>query len=236
MRGIGGRSRKYLVAMALPATLALALGPPSLANATTASSMGSVGGPPASTVIRYPAKTDIQIRAYWTPRRLRVAAAHPLPMPSARARPRVSRRPESEGEPLSAPGRPPHPGAAGQASPQALPGPNSRVWTQHGAMPATTIGKLFFTTPAGHPASCTATVITAPNKSTIWTAGHCVNSGPQKWNNNFIFYPDRHNGISPFGGWTWKKMSTPGGWTHLHLFTLDYSAIALNKNGTGGKM
>jgi V8-like Glu-specific endopeptidase len=113
-------------------------------------------------------------------------------------------------------------GAAGSA--QA--GRDSEVWTSHGVMPARTVGKLFFRTPRGD-SSCTATVITAPNRRTIWTAGHCVADGEGTWYSLFRFHPDRLNGASPYGAWDWRVAAAPRGWTTARNHGYDLAAIAL---------
>ena len=78
-------------------------------------------------------------------------------------------------------------------------GPDGAPWT--GSNP--TIGRLFFTD-HGEDASCTATVVDSANRSTVVTAGHCVNNTDllgdnNAWNANVLFIPGYHDGQAPYG-------------------------------------
>src|SRR4051812_8623047 len=66
-------------------------------------------------------------------------------------------------------------------------------------------------------AVCSATVIAAENRSTVWTAGHCVfNTNSNVWNRTCIFCPGYrdNNGVPgeaedcPFGKWTVRYHAT----------------------------
>lgn len=75
--------------------------------------------------------------------------------------------------------------------------------------PYTTVGKLFFTTPAGNK-TCSASVVA---KRLVLTAGHCVHSGngsSSGYYSNWSFVPAYSNGTAPF--LTWK----PNGITISH--------------------
>jgi V8-like Glu-specific endopeptidase len=92
--------------------------------------------------------------------------------------------------------------------------------------PARNIGKLFFETWVPEQkkygnAVCSATVIAAENRSTVWTAGHCVfNTFSNVWNRNYIFCPGYRdiNGVPgeaadcPFGKWTVRYHATTPQW------------------------
>ncbi|MFC0549068.1 trypsin-like serine peptidase [Kutzneria chonburiensis] len=78
-------------------------------------------------------------------------------------------------------------------------GPDGAPWT--GSNP--TVGRLFFTD-HGEDASCTATVVDSANRSTVVTAGHCVNNTDllgdnNAWNANVLFIPGYHDGQAPYG-------------------------------------
>lgn len=108
----------------------------------------------------------------------------------------------------------------------------SQVWTAHGVMPATTVGKLYFDTPGG-PAECTASVINSANRSLIWTAGHCVTDGSGHWYSNWLFVPDYFNGNWPHGSWVGKSVSTPNGYLNGADRDRDFAAISLWNNAAG---
>ena len=212
------------------ATAALLLAVPAGALAAGGSSMRPAGKPtPASlsaAVGHIDTQTDAQVRAFWTPQRQREALAHPFMSAGMTVTPPGNLPAEPAGPPLSAPGSSPTVSTPSAQVPAALPGPRSKVWTNHGSAPATTIGKLLFRSPHGL-AFCTATVISAPNKNTIWTAGHCVNDGHRHWYSDFEFEPDRWSAHTPFGIWTTYELEVPNGWYFLNLSAFDLAAIAL---------
>ncbi|WP_336158241.1 trypsin-like serine peptidase [Amycolatopsis sp. VC5-11] len=79
-------------------------------------------------------------------------------------------------------------------------GPDGAPWP--GPLPKT-IGRLFYTD-HGEDASCTATVVRSKNRSTIVTAGHCVNNTDllgehNAWNAHVMFIPGYHDGQAPYG-------------------------------------
>jgi hypothetical protein len=78
-------------------------------------------------------------------------------------------------------------------------GPDGAPWTGENR----TVGRLFFTD-HGEDASCTATVVDSANRSTVVTAGHCVNNTDllgdnNAWNANVLFIPGYRDGQSPYG-------------------------------------
>ncbi|PWI20527.1 hypothetical protein DI272_17835 [Streptomyces sp. Act143] len=81
-------------------------------------------------------------------------------------------------------------------------GPDGAPWTGSDTL-ARTVGRLFFTD-HGEDASCTATVVTSANHSTVVTGGHCVNSPDllgedNQWATNVMFAPGYHDGRAPYG-------------------------------------
>lgn len=165
------------------------------------------------------------IRAHWTPARMRVARPAPEPRGRHSAEPQTH-----ELSARSAPGA----AAAGTGERDAPARPRSaladitqsQVWNAHGQMPATTIGKLYYDKPDG-PYECTATVISSANKSLIWTAGHCVSDGNGHWFDHWMFVPDYADGDHPLGSWSWKSVATPRGYLDNGDQDYDLAAIAL---------
>ncbi|WP_371791658.1 peptidase [Streptomyces sp. NBC_01471] len=81
-------------------------------------------------------------------------------------------------------------------------GPDGAPWTTGNAL-AGTVGRLFFTD-HGEDTSCTATVIQSANRSTVVTAGHCVDNTDllgenNQWATNEMFVPGYHDGHAPYG-------------------------------------
>jgi len=94
------------------------------------------------------------------------------------------------------------------------------------AMPARAIGRLFYRTWNPYrrnfrDSSCTATVVAAENRATVWTAGHCVfNTYSNVWSKKYVFCPGYRdaNGIAwegrdcPMGKWGVKYQQTTPQW------------------------
>ncbi|MFG2005807.1 trypsin-like serine peptidase [Spirillospora sp. NPDC048911] len=147
-------------------------------------------------VVYQPKETAKQVQSYWTAARIK--SAKPVKVLNVEA-PSVAEA-QAEASALAAPafeGAPSLPevgGKSGSASAQNLASAQAvveaRVWKKHGTAPARTLGKLYFDVPGGR-GSCSATVITAKNKRSLWTAGHCVHAGKGGgWYRNFAFFPD----------------------------------------------
>ncbi|NJC69063.1 hypothetical protein HC031_04895 [Planosporangium thailandense] len=188
---------------------------------------------PNAAVVKRSTQSVSDVQKYWTPERMRAAKEAPVPAAAAtRAAPAQSHRLPATSAPGALPAKVAGPsnGASSGATGDLAIGPmavtQSAVWTSHGVMPATTVGKLYFTTPKGN-AECTASVVNSGNHSMIWTAGHCVTDGAQHWYSNFSFVPDYHDGVSPLGRWVWKSASTPTAYFNGANFDYDLAAITL---------
>jgi hypothetical protein len=82
------------------------------------------------------------------------------------------------------------------------------------AAPATTTGKVFFTTHNGAEWVCSASTVNSNGKDAVITAGHCVYGTlggevpGETWHTNWIFVPDYNNGSAPYGVWTARQLWT----------------------------
>lgn len=81
-------------------------------------------------------------------------------------------------------------------------GPDGAPYTEQNALPRT-VGRLFFTD-HGEDASCTATVVSSANHSTVVTAAHCVNNTnligeDNQWATNVLFVPGYRDGQALYG-------------------------------------
>ncbi len=81
-------------------------------------------------------------------------------------------------------------------------------WT---AAPWNKIGKLYFTTPDGGSAYCTANVAGA--RSVIVTAAHCVYTPGVGFHRDFVFVPAERHGVAPYGRYGWQSASVLDAWT-----------------------
>jgi V8-like Glu-specific endopeptidase len=98
-------------------------------------------------------------------------------------------------------------------SPAAAParGSSAYRWQAGGSVTRTT-GKVFFTLNGGD-FVCSASAVRSENRSTVLTAGHCVNSGPGEFATRWIFVPAYRDGTRPFGSWTARRLFAPTAWT-----------------------
>jgi len=102
--------------------------------------------------------------------------------------------------------------------------------------PYSTVGKLFFQIPGVGTFVCSASVVTAQNRSTVWTAGHCVYSPPPGtggfvgFHTNFLFVPSRRAGANPVGSWTHLVAATTIGW-QFGLLEYDHGVLVMNRGG-----
>ncbi|MFI0451112.1 trypsin-like serine peptidase [Actinomadura sp. 6N118] len=171
------------------------------------------------------------LKAYWTAARIKSAKA--IKPVSIDAAPATDNQVSALGAGESIEGAPTEPevkGKAGNASAQGLASAQAvveaRVWKRHGVAPARTIGKLYFDVPGGR-GSCSATVITAKNKRTLWTAGHCVHGGKGKgFYKRFAFIPDLP---AKRTAWSVKSIVALSGWTKKSDPRYDIAALVTNR-------
>jgi V8-like Glu-specific endopeptidase len=91
-------------------------------------------------------------------------------------------------------------------------------------------GKVFFTM-AGVDYVCSGTALTSANRSTVWTAGHCVNDGAGTFHTNWAFVPGYRNGSAPYGTWPARGLWTTSGWNGSGDFSYDEGAAVVATNG-----
>ena len=121
-------------------------------------------------------------------------------------------------------------GASPSTSPSSLrlaAAPTAQLWLRpNTSAPARMIGKLFYkawspSRQAFQPYVCSATVVAAENRSTVWTAGHCVyETFSNRWSKDYVFCPGYKdmNGIPaqdvdcPLGKWRVRYMATTRPW------------------------
>jgi hypothetical protein len=94
--------------------------------------------------------------------------------------------------------------------------------------PVKHIGKVFFTL-AGANYVCSGNAVTSGNKSTVSTAGHCVNEGPGAFATNFVFVPAYLNGAAPYGKWTAKALYAPTEWSSKGEIQYDTGFAVMNQ-------
>jgi V8-like Glu-specific endopeptidase len=105
-------------------------------------------------------------------------------------------------------------------------------------LPFRHVGVLFFHSPSeGKDFTCSAAVVAAPNRSTVWTAGHCVHEGSGgAWMEKVKFVPGYQGGKKPYGEWPVKMqpgpvLTTTGGWADSADFDVDFGAVVVAPRG-----
>ena len=93
------------------------------------------------------------------------------------------------------------------------------------------IGRLFVTR-AAVTVRCSAAVVDAPNRSTILTAGHCLNSATGGPAVSMRFVPGYHDGVAPYGEWNSLHSIPSPHWNTVH-FGYDYGFIVAARNAQG---
>lgn len=180
-----------------------------------------------------------QIRAHWTPERLRQAAAHPAPLRPARSTDhrRTQARTATRTPHLTATADAvlPRTGPARASVPTQLMAdeiPVSQRVPFSSSWPNVIVGRLFYDEPTGKSGSCTASVIVSDTKNALWTAAHCVHlgdgSGDAGWFKNIAFVPGYKDGQMPWGMWSADREYAPTSWTQDgDQFESDLAAVIL---------
>ena len=251
------RPRRIAAVTVLAAATAGLAGPalaqtgPALAQTGPASPRPGVTG--HSVIVNGPsAKAAARIAGYWTRSR----------MLSARNAGTLTIKPGA-GAPKPAPPRPSGPtGKVAGTAPTQVPaggirpvpghlrpltGSSGSPWTGNFYQPpATTTGKVFYTTTAGGQTRnwvCSASTVNSNGKNVVFTAGHCVYGSiggkvpGEGWHSNWVFVPDYYNGYAPYGVWTARQL-----WTLTSYINTggsladegdDIGAAVMNTNGYG---
>ena len=229
-----------LCAAAIPASAA------TTATAVTPHASGASGHPTAgSSEASTAARRTVE---YWTRTRMLSAANG--------ASVSVKSAPGSHAAPATVSGRAGR--VAGTAPDQALAGPATRIpaagstgvrpesgsvgsaWPGSSSLaPATTTGRVFFTTHNGENWSCSASTVNSAGKDSVITAGHCVFGSlggevpGEGWHTNWVFVPGYSNGYAPYGVWTAKELWTPTSYYDNQDEGDDLGGAVINTNAYG---
>ncbi|MFJ9007996.1 trypsin-like serine peptidase [Streptomyces canus] len=124
-------------------------------------------------------------------------------------------------------------------------GQDGAPWTGSDTL-SRTVGRLFFTD-HGEDASCTATIVASANRSTVVTAGHCVNSTDllgenNQWTTNVMFVPGYRDGRAPYGKFVGRLGVADATWLQydaidsLRFDGYDQAFVVLNTGSKGRKV
>ena len=205
-------ARRHLRSIGLGAPAAVAV----LLSLCAPAADAAVGHSPAAPSMR-------RALRFWTPDRMR--RARPLEMPAPRrggvARAAASPAADGEGRGVDADSE-----ARSEFAPVADPtAPGMRR-----------NGVVFIVLPRHLGLGrCSATSVNAPNRSVVFTAGHCVNEGgASRWfDHDWVFVPGYHDGVRPFGAFVARWLGATGPWVGDGSENADVGAAVVSRNERG---
>ncbi|MGR6320651.1 trypsin-like serine peptidase [Micromonospora soli] len=163
-----------------------------------------------------------EIAAFWTPERMAAAVDLDFARPAgASASPSAAPKPS---------------GPSGSIAPKA---PTTAGTDEVGTLlnESQAVGKVYFTTPGGGLASCSASTVSSGKRRLVMTAGHCVHQGAGgTWYSNWQFVPRYRSGARPFGTWVALSLSTRTAWANSSSFSEDMGIAVMNTNGFGQRI
>lgn len=148
-------------------------------------------------------QSPAEVRAYWTPERMRDAEPFDLPAGGQTAT-RATPAPPATARATEIP-------ATRRSSIYAFePGAET-------SFPQSVHGKIFLTIPAteNHPelqGSCSGTVVASRLQNVVFTAGHCVKYPGEPASTNLTFVPGYRDGSEPLGEWPATTLLAPQEW------------------------
>ncbi len=122
-------------------------------------------------------------------------------------------------------------------------GPTGSSWPGNFYLPpATTTGKVFFTTTGNGQTEnwvCSASTVNSNGRDAVITAGHCVYGSlggevpGERWHSNWVFVPDYYYGYAPYGVWTARQLWTLTNYINNQDEGDDIGAAVMNTNSSG---
>jgi V8-like Glu-specific endopeptidase len=204
----------------------------SAASARPADDPRFVGGPVT------PAHTVNSVSTYWTPTRMAHARPAVLQISGSRVTAPAPEPPgQSGGDPPSGSTLSNGDTGASLLAAVAVPKP-------YNTPPDRLNGKVFFTKMyQGIPVAdyvCSGTVINAPGRSLVWTAGHCIHGGPgYDGHANWMFIPaysSNYNGEQPYGQFHAIGLWTTAGWANSGNMSYDVGLAIVGRNSKGKRL
>jgi hypothetical protein len=108
--------------------------------------------------------------------------------------------------------------------------PAQQIPPPYTSQPTSTNGKVFFSD-GGTPFVCSGTAVLSGNRSTVWTAGHCVHDGGSGFHTNWTFVPAYADGQRPYGTYAARRLLTTSGWANAGDFSYDVGAAVVSPVG-----
>jgi V8-like Glu-specific endopeptidase len=155
-----------------------------------------------------------QARRFWTPERMREAAALPVHLPGQG---RLAEEPADSLPPIES------------AIPtETVPDPTAPGFSQNGAV--FVVGKF------GTLGRCSGTSVNAANFSLVITAGHCVHEEHHWMGEKWVFVPAYRFGERPFGTFVAKWLGSTPQWISSENPNFDVGAAVVSRNERGQRL
>jgi V8-like Glu-specific endopeptidase len=216
-------SRRYVLALLLAALALLALAAAAAAKPAAVHKSLHVSGLEAQRTVQF-----------WTARRMRHARPLSVVLEGRPARRALHHVLPPSGAPHLVPALNAAPPRKGPKSDE----PISTVIADPTAAPYRTSGRVFAVV-GQYLVYCSATVVNTANKSVVFTAGHCVNSGgpsPTWYGRHWAFIPGYHDGQRPFGTFVARELWSSTPWAQSENYDYDFAAAVLGRNSRGQRV
>ena len=105
----------------------------------------------------------------------------------------------------------------------------------YGVAPYKSIGKIFFRQ-GGSNYVCSGASVVGGSKQVVFTAGHCLHTGPHDrgrpgiFSENVVFVPAYRNGSAPYGTFAADALWVSSPWANSMDFTYDMGAFNVSRN------
>jgi V8-like Glu-specific endopeptidase len=190
--------------------------------------LAAVAGTAARAAVPVPTRSARQARRFWTQARMESAKPVQVAPPAAAHgnRPAAGAAPHRVAS--TAPPTDPAPGS-GFAQ---VADPTAPEFRQNGV--------IFFQAGLFELGRCSGTAVSAPNRSVVFTAGHCVHSPGGRhgewYEGNWVFVPGYRYGQRPFGVFPAKWLDTTEGWFSAGSENEDVAAAVVGRNERGERL
>ncbi|MEC5181434.1 trypsin-like serine peptidase [Arthrobacter sp. CG_A4] len=219
------RTPKTLATALLSLSAAALLALSAAGAATAAPAPGNAPADPSGVTSHTVVETGTA--GYWTEERMRNAIPGDVLAEKAMKRNNNSKAAQNRAVDAGAPSTV----EAAAPSLQAKPAQPIQPMANASESPVKHIGKVFFTL-GGANYVCSGNSISSGNKSTVSTAGHCINEGPGAFATKWTFVPAYLNGAAPYGQWTAKSLYAPTQWSSAGNMAYDTGfAVMSTLNG-----
>ncbi|MEH0935424.1 trypsin-like serine peptidase [Micromonospora psammae] len=160
-----------------------------------------------------------EVAAFWTPERMAKAVDLDVKRVGPPESPNRARKPDGPA------------GTVAPVAPRIASGDDVSILLTE----SQTVGKVYFTTPNGGTASCSASTTASGKRRLVVTAGHCVHQGRGgQWYGNWQFVPRYRSGVRPFGTFVAYQLTARTAWINNSSHDEDMGIAIMHNGGSYG--